>query len=150
MCPLLGIPEAFINVQQSLLTLRTETRWYLCEALLTVVPAVGHDLALFCAASIPDALALSTCLLVRSWSSPIAVILQAPFQPVLCAVVFFFFFSFSDLDANLQLQKRPVELWGADVAQLVERRTGTPLRQVWFPSAGRDFCSRVIFQCRLS
>ena len=28
--------------------------------------------------------------------------------------------------------------WGGDVAQLVERRTGTPLRQVRFPGAARD------------
>ena len=28
---------------------------------------------------------------------------------------------------------------GGDVAQLVERRTGTPLRQVQFPGAARDF-----------
>ena len=40
-----------------------------------------------------------------------------------------------------------------DVAQLVERRTGTPLRQVRFPGAARDFSSRVnlsmqtLFRC---
>ena len=28
---------------------------------------------------------------------------------------------------------------GRDVAQLLERRTGTPLRQVRFPGAARDF-----------
>ena len=39
---------------------------------------------------------------------------------------------------------------GGDVAQLVERRTGTPLRQVRFPGAARDFSPRVNFQCRLS
>ena len=37
-----------------------------------------------------------------------------------------------------------------DVAQLVERRTGTPLTQVRFPGAGRDFSPRVNFQPRLS
>ena len=37
-----------------------------------------------------------------------------------------------------------------DVAQLVERRTGTPLRQVRFPAAARDFSLRVNIQCRLS
>ena len=37
-----------------------------------------------------------------------------------------------------------------DVAQLVERRTGTPLKQVRFPGAVRDFSPRVNFQCRLS
>ena len=37
-----------------------------------------------------------------------------------------------------------------DVAQLVERRTGTPLRQVRFPGAARDFSPRDNFQCRLS
>ena len=39
---------------------------------------------------------------------------------------------------------------GGDVAQLVERRTGTPLAQVQFPGAARDFSPRVNFQCRLS
>ena len=39
---------------------------------------------------------------------------------------------------------------GGDVAQLVERRTGTPLTQVRFPCAARDFSPRVNFQCRLS
>ena len=39
---------------------------------------------------------------------------------------------------------------GGDVAQLIERRTGTPLTQVRFLSAARDFPSRVNFQCRLS
>ena len=39
---------------------------------------------------------------------------------------------------------------GGDVAQLVERRTGTLLRQVRFPGAARDFSPRVNFQCRLS
>ena len=37
-----------------------------------------------------------------------------------------------------------------DVAQLVERRTGTPLTQVRFPGAARDFSPRVNFRCRLS
>ena len=36
-----------------------------------------------------------------------------------------------------------------DVAQLVERRTGTPLAQVRFPGAARDFSTRGNFQCRL-
>ena len=35
--------------------------------------------------------------------------------------------------------------WGGDVAQLVERRTGTLLRQVRFPGAAKDFCPRVNF-----
>ena len=35
-------------------------------------------------------------------------------------------------------------------AQLVERRTGTPLTQVRFPGAARDFSPRVNFQSRLS
>ena len=39
---------------------------------------------------------------------------------------------------------------GGDVAQLVDRRTSTPLRQVRFPGAARDFSPRVNFQCRLS
>ena len=36
-----------------------------------------------------------------------------------------------------------------DVAQLTERRTGTPLTQVRFPGPSRDFSPRVNFQCRL-
>ena len=39
---------------------------------------------------------------------------------------------------------------GGDLAQLGERRTGTPLTQVRFPGAARDFLPRVNFQCRLS
>ena len=39
---------------------------------------------------------------------------------------------------------------GGDVAQLVEHPTGTPLTQVRFPGAGRDFSLRVNFQYRLS
>ena len=37
-----------------------------------------------------------------------------------------------------------------DIAQLIERRTGTPLRQVRFLGAARDFSPRVHFRCRLS
>ena len=37
-----------------------------------------------------------------------------------------------------------------DVAQLAERRTGTPLTQVRFPSAMWDFPPTVNFQCRFS
>ena len=45
--------------------------------------------------------------------------------------------------------------WGGgdgDVAHLVERWTGTPLTQVRFPGAARDFffLLRINFQCRLS
>ena len=36
------------------------------------------------------------------------------------------------------------------IAQLVERRTGTPLTQVQFPRRARDFSPRVNFQCRLA
>ena len=36
------------------------------------------------------------------------------------------------------------------VAQLVERRTGTPLAQIRFPGAARDFPPKINFQCRLS
>ena len=39
---------------------------------------------------------------------------------------------------------------GGDVAQLVEHRTVTPLTQVRFPGAARDFSPIVNFQCRLS
>ena len=38
--------------------------------------------------------------------------------------------------------------WGGDVAQLVERRTGTPLTQVRLPGAARDFSPKVRFQCK--
>ena len=41
-------------------------------------------------------------------------------------------------------------LMGGDGAQLVEHRTGTPLTQVRFPGAARDFSPRINFQCRLS
>ena len=39
---------------------------------------------------------------------------------------------------------------GGDVAQLIEHRTGTPLTQVRFPSAAKDFSPRVNFQYGLS
>ena len=42
------------------------------------------------------------------------------------------------------------ETLGGDVALPVERRTGTPLRQVRFPGAAKDFSPRVNFQRRLS
>ena len=38
---------------------------------------------------------------------------------------------------------------GGGVAQLIERRTGTPLKQVRFLGAARDFSLRINFQCRL-
>ena len=46
----------------------------------------------------------------------------------------------------------PCKSWvGRDVGrQLVDRRTVTPLRQVRFPGAARDFPPRVHIQCRLS
>ena len=40
--------------------------------------------------------------------------------------------------------------WLGELAQLVERRTGTPLRLVRFPAAARNFSPTVNFQCRLS
>ena len=39
-----------------------------------------------------------------------------------------------------------VVVGGGDVAQLVERQTGTPLTQVRFPDAAGDFSFRVNFQ----
>ena len=42
------------------------------------------------------------------------------------------------------------QCWVGDVAQLVERWTGTLLTQVQFPDAAVDFSPRVNFQCRLS
>ena len=36
------------------------------------------------------------------------------------------------------------------MAQLVKRRTGTPLTLVLLPGAVKDFSPRVVFQCRLS
>ena len=41
-------------------------------------------------------------------------------------------------------------VWVGDVAQLVQRRTGTPLAQVRLPGAAGDFSPRVNFRCRLS
>ena len=46
-------------------------------------------------------------------------------------------------------QKQDFFLGDGDVAQLAERRTGTPLTQVRFPGAERDLSSRVNFQYRL-
>ena len=37
-----------------------------------------------------------------------------------------------------------------DLAQLVEHRTGTPLTQIRFLGAARNFSPKVNFQCRLS
>ena len=51
--------------------------------------------------------------------------------------------------ADLQRTDKSV-CWGRDVAQLVQRRTGTPLRQVRFPGATRDFSPRASFEYRLS
>ena len=45
---------------------------------------------------------------------------------------------------------RNKQLRGGDVAHLVDHRTGTPLTQVRFPGAARNFSPRVNFQCRLS
>ena len=39
---------------------------------------------------------------------------------------------------------------GGDVAQFLERQTGTPLTQVRLPGAARDFSPEVNFQCGLS
>ena len=63
--------------------------------------------------------------------------------------------------AQGHLKKRKIEIptatnlhtkpyWDGNVAQLVERRTGTPLGQVRFPGAARDASPRNNFQCRLS
>ena len=49
----------------------------------------------------------------------------------------------------MKQNKRGEKLVG-NVAWLVERRTGTPLRQIRFPGAARDFSPKVKFQCRLS
>ena len=40
--------------------------------------------------------------------------------------------------------------WDCNVAHWLEHRTVTPLTQVRFPGAARDFLPRVNFQCRLS
>ena len=45
---------------------------------------------------------------------------------------------------------RTQHILGRGVAQFVQRWTGTPLTQVRFPGAARDFSPRVHFQCRLS
>ena len=39
---------------------------------------------------------------------------------------------------------------GRDVGQWIDCQTGTPLRQVCFPGAAREFSPRINFQCRLS
>ena len=48
------------------------------------------------------------------------------------------------------LHRRPplLRYVGGDVAQVTERRTGTPLRQVRFPGAAKVFSPRVDYQCR--
>ena len=43
-----------------------------------------------------------------------------------------------------------MRIGGGDVAQLVERRTGTAPTQFPFPGAARDFSPRANFQCRPS
>ena len=43
-----------------------------------------------------------------------------------------------------------VKMWGGDVVQLVEHRTGMLPTQVRFSGAARDFSPSVSFQCRLS
>ena len=48
------------------------------------------------------------------------------------------------------IKKKMDMAFGGDVAQSVERRTGTPLTQVRFPGAARDFFPRASFLCRLS
>ena len=53
--------------------------------------------------------------------------------------------SLHESESFIILQQR-----GWDVARLVEQRTVTPLTEVRFPSAARDFLPRVNFQCRLS
>ena len=42
------------------------------------------------------------------------------------------------------------KLRGGDVARLEEHQTNTPLTQIWFPGAARDFPPRFNFLCRLS
>ena len=48
------------------------------------------------------------------------------------------------------LSMRSIPPWGGDVAQLLERRTVTPLKQVRFPGVARDLSPTVNIQCRLS
>ena len=50
---------------------------------------------------------------------------------------------------NVALPRSQTDL-GGDVAQFLERRTVTPLTQVQFPGAVRDFSPRVNFHWRLS
>ena len=56
----------------------------------------------------------------------------------------------SDKEEEEEEKKEDERKYGGDVAQLVEHPTITPLTQVQFPSAARDFSPRVNVQCRLS
>ena len=56
----------------------------------------------------------------------------------------------SERSCNAENPTSGLKGMGGDIAQLIERRTGTPLTQVRFPGAAKDFSSRVNFQCRLS
>ena len=69
---------------------------------------------------------------LTAWSA-----VQKPHRPVVCLGLFPLYFV-----AGYSFQ-----FWG--VAQLVKRRTGTPLTQVRFPVAAGDFPPGVNFQCRL-
>ena len=53
-------------------------------------------------------------------------------------------------DKHRQLKAVTVSIRGWDVAQLVEHRTATPLRQVQFLSVAMDFSSGINFHRRLS
>ena len=53
----------------------------------------------------------------------------------------------------MMMRAEVIRGWGGgrgDVAQFVERRTGTVLTQIRFPGAARNFSPRDNFQCRLS
>ena len=56
----------------------------------------------------------------------------------------------SDKEEEEEEKKEDERKYGGDVAELVEHPTVTPLTQVQFPSAARDFSPTVNFQCRLS
>ena len=51
---------------------------------------------------------------------------------------------------NVRQRQEGINKLSSVVAQLVECRTGTPLKQVRFPGAARDFSPRVSLQCTVS
>ena len=63
-------------------------------------------------------------------------------QTRILVLLLFFFLNYVKGLINISYHNALLSAKKGDVAQLVERRTGTPLRQVRFPSAERDFSAR--------